>query len=95
MVSVLQQKSDRSFRSRGTVHSLRCPRVLCLVASLPLFVVTLGATADVPDTTGTSAGFAGSIQEPGAMVLAGLALLGLAFVVRQISGKKRPGSASQ
>ena len=94
MVSVFQQKSSRSCRSRRTVHSLRSPRVFSLAASLPFFIVTLGATTAAYDT-GESADLPGSIQEPSVMMLAGLALLGLAFVARQVSGKNRPGSASQ
>jgi hypothetical protein len=66
--------------------------VLCVAASLALFVVTLGAIAQAYDT-GESAGLPGFAQEPGAMMLTGLALLGLAFLARQMSGKNRTGSA--
>jgi hypothetical protein len=94
MESVFQQKSNRSCRSRSTVHSLRSPREFSLAATLPFFIVSLGATTAAYDT-GESADLPGLIQEPSAMMLAGLALLGLAFVARQWSGKNRPGSASQ
>jgi hypothetical protein len=68
--------------------------VLCSVAGLALSVVALGTRAEAYDT-GEPAGISSSVQEPGAMMLTGLALLGLAFVARQLSGKNRPGSASQ
>lgn len=76
------------------MHSLRSPRVFSLTAGLSFFVVTFGATTAAFDTA-ESAGVSGSGQEPGAMVLTGLALLGLAFVVRQILGRNRPGSANR
>ena len=91
--AVLQQPSPRSL-SRRRLLSLPSLRVLCLAASLALFVVTLSTIAQAYDT-GESAGLSGSVQEPGAMMLTGLALLGLAFAARQMSGKNRPGSADQ
>jgi hypothetical protein len=67
--------------------------VLCLAASLSLFVVTLGTRAEAYDT-GESAGLSSSAHEPSVMMLTGLALLGLAFVARQKYGRNRPGSAN-
>jgi hypothetical protein len=68
--------------------------VFSLAAGLAFFAVTLGAATAAFDTA-ESAAVSGSVQEPGAMMLTGLALLGLAFVARQLSGKNRPGPANQ
>ena len=89
---MFEQPSVRSLTSRRRLLALPSLRVWCLAASFALFVVTLGAIAQAYDT-GESAGLSGSVQEPGAMMLTGLALLGLAFLARQMSGKNRPGSA--